>query len=249
MLFNPFTLFNAVKRCSTLFERGGVVTDRIHRVLDGDLAAGTLSPAEAAELDVQEEAVRRALSGVRSEATPDVTAGVMSRVAALPRHRPSGTSSDSRVQRLWQRVWQPRPITIGLRPAWGLVAAAAALALYVTAPAWNAGPSATPVEPVATSATPAGPPVVLVQFRIEAPDAQQVQLAGDFTEWQPSHSLIRADDGVWTIIVPVSAGVHQYAFVVDGERWVADPLAPQVDDGFGGSNSRLDVVATSARGS
>lgn len=228
------------------------MTDRIHQVLDGDVPAGTLSPAEAAQLDLQEEAVRRALAGVRTAAPPDVTGAVMRRVAALPRHRPVGGTSGSRLQRLWQHVWQPRPITFDVRPAWGLAAAAAALALFIAGPAWYNGSPAAPLERVvATTDAPVvatETPVVLVQFRLDAPDAQQVQLAGDFTEWEPAHSLIRADDGVWTIIVPVAAGVHQYAFVVDGERWVADPLAPYVDDGFGGSNSRLDVVATSARG-
>jgi hypothetical protein len=37
------------------------------------------------------------------------------------------------------------------------------------------------------------------------------------------------------------AGQHQYAFVVDGARWVADPGAPAVDDGFGRRNSVLSL--------
>jgi hypothetical protein len=36
--------------------------------------------------------------------------------------------------------------------------------------------------------------------------------------------------------------VHDYAFIVDGERWIADPMAPAVADGFGGLNSRIAVL-------
>ena len=33
---------------------------------------------------------------------------------------------------------------------------------------------------------------------------------------------------------------YTYSFVIDGERWVPDPGAPEtVDDGFGGVNSIL----------
>jgi len=43
-------------------------------------------------------------------------------------------------------------------------------------------------------------------------------------------------------VVPLEAGVHDYAFVVDGEVWTPDPLATSVDDGFGGENSRLSLL-------
>jgi 1,4-alpha-glucan branching enzyme len=93
-------------------------------------------------------------------------------------------------------------------------------------------------EPVEAAGGP-----VLVQFRLEAPDARDVRLAADFTGWRPAHALHRSATGVWTVVVAVAPGVHEYGFVVDGERWTPDPLAPQVDDGFGGSNSRLDVIS------
>jgi 1,4-alpha-glucan branching enzyme len=54
-------------------------------------------------------------------------------------------------------------------------------------------------------------------------------------------------DGVWTVLLPLTAGVHDYGFIIDGERWVADPYAPEVDDGFGGVNSRLTVLAPADR--
>jgi len=35
--------------------------------------------------------------------------------------------------------------------------------------------------------------------------------------------------------------------VVDGERWVPDPAAPGIDDGFGRRNSVVAVTAHGAR--
>ena len=87
---------------------------------------------------------------------------------------------------------------------------------------------------------PAAPPVY-VQFRISVPDARSVALAGTFTGWKPAVALQRSADGEWTALVPLRPGVHDYAFVVDGERWVTDPNAPQVDDSFGGTNSRISL--------
>src|SRR5205807_2349217 len=49
------------------------------------------------------------------------------------------------------------------------------------------------------------------------------------------------------IALALPQGHHQYAFVVDGEQWVADPAAPGVDDGFGRRNSMVAVTARGAR--
>jgi 1,4-alpha-glucan branching enzyme len=82
---------------------------------------------------------------------------------------------------------------------------------------------------------------VYVQFRIRVPDARSVQLAGTFTGWKPAYALSRSANGEWTALVPLRPGVHDYSFVVDGDVWVADPNAPQVDDSFGGTNSRISL--------
>ena len=46
---------------------------------------------------------------------------------------------------------------------------------------------------------------------------------------------------MWTALVPMRPGVHDYLFVVDGRGWVPDPAASQVNDGLGGVNSRVLV--------
>jgi len=109
------------------------------------------------------------------------------------------------------------------------LAAAAALVLWLGRPA-----------PVAT---PAGA-TVTVRFVLTAPDAHAVTVAGTFNQWD-SHAtpLVRtgAAGGLWTATITLPAGQHQYAFVVDGVRWVPDPAAPAVDDGFGRRNSVLTL--------
>ena len=95
------------------------------------------------------------------------------------------------------------------------------------------------LRPIATPAA----ATVTVRFVLFAPDAQQVSLAGTFNQWDPAATpLVRTGTpGVWSATLTLPAGQHQYAFVVDGARWVADPGAPAVDDGFGRRNSVLSL--------
>ncbi|MSR06298.1 MAG: hypothetical protein EXR93_04395 [Gemmatimonadetes bacterium] len=89
---------------------------------------------------------------------------------------------------------------------------------------------------------------VLVRFELVAPEASTVSLAGSFNSW--SQDAIRlvpsAAPGLWTATVPLKVGSHEYLFVVDGQRWIADPTAhAQVADGFGQTNS---IIVISPRG-
>ncbi|HTI05245.1 MAG TPA: isoamylase early set domain-containing protein [Gemmatimonadales bacterium] len=93
------------------------------------------------------------------------------------------------------------------------------------------------------AAPPTNPSLVTVRFVLSAPDARAVSLAGTFNQWD-SHAtpLVRTGvSGVWTATVSLPPGQHQYVFVVDGVRWVPDPAAPAVDDGFGRRNSVLTL--------
>ncbi|MEX0912764.1 MAG: glycogen-binding domain-containing protein, partial [Gemmatimonadota bacterium] len=105
-------------------------------------------------------------------------------------------------------------------------------------------PGSDTAPPLPGTAESAGPqPTIYVQFRLDAPGAQRVELAGSFTDWAPAHQLHETGAGVWTVVVPLEPGVHDYTFVIDGERWIVDPNAPSVEDDFGGSNSRLFLPA------
>ncbi len=98
-----------------------------------------------------------------------------------------------------------------------------------------------------SSAGPAGPQenTVTVHLRLEAPSAQTVSVVGDWNQWDPEASVMRDtdEDGIWEIRLELEKDqVYQYQFIINDDRWVPDPQAPvQVDDGFGGTNSVLDV--------
>ena len=92
------------------------------------------------------------------------------------------------------------------------------------------------------------PPVqdhVEVHLFLEAPGAEHVAVAGDWNGWRTdAQPLLDVDgDGVWEIRLSVPRGrEYQYQFVVDGQQWVHDPRASfQIDDGYGGMNSVLDI--------
>jgi hypothetical protein len=132
----------------------------------------------------------------------------------------------------WRRAWSwlvsPRPLRLSPVAMLGMAAAVAFLVL-VSRPAGIRGPGA----PVSITTG------VLTRFTFEAPQASRVAITGDFANWSPEgHSLVRGNDGVWTVDIPLAPGIHHYVFVVDGSRWAADPRALwSVDDGFGNQNS------------
>lgn len=82
-----------------------------------------------------------------------------------------------------------------------------------------------------------------VIFRITAPEATVVNIAGQFNGWSPEATeLSRGPDGVWTVTLPLKQGVqHRYKYLIDG-FWLPDPENPDFEpDGFGGFNSILYV--------
>lgn len=73
--------------------------------------------------------------------------------------------------------------------------------------------------------------------------AKSVALVGDFNEWgaRPVSLAPTGSDGTWSASVPLATGRHEYAFIVDGKRWVADPFAPSASDEFNTSSSIITV--------
>jgi 1,4-alpha-glucan branching enzyme len=82
-----------------------------------------------------------------------------------------------------------------------------------------------------------------VQFFYSAPTAKSVSIAGSFNHWNPNRTKLAgpSKEGVWTIVLPLSAGRYEYRFVVNSKEWVLDPSVPSVDDGLGDKNSVLFV--------
>jgi 1,4-alpha-glucan branching enzyme len=81
-----------------------------------------------------------------------------------------------------------------------------------------------------------------VEFKISAPRANWVGVAGDFNGWKPDNMTAKKDrGGVWKATAMVPAGTYEYKFVVDGS-WITDPAcARRTINAFGSENSVLVV--------
>jgi 1,4-alpha-glucan branching enzyme len=79
-------------------------------------------------------------------------------------------------------------------------------------------------------------------FSYFAPEAESVELVGDFTNWEESPiSLKRSKDGTWKAIVSLDPGTHEYRLKVDGE-WRNDPdCARRQTNPFGEENCIREV--------
>ena len=88
-------------------------------------------------------------------------------------------------------------------------------------------------------------PTVVVEFSLEAPSADSVHLVGDFNRWDPSRVELKdpEGDGIWSAKIRLKRGtIYSYNFVIDEDRWIADPESLfNVDDGFGGVNSMIKL--------
>lgn len=84
-----------------------------------------------------------------------------------------------------------------------------------------------------------------LQFSLYAPQAHSVALIGDFNGWGSTAEvkLKPSANGMWSVIVPLPAGRYQYAFLLDGQRWVTDPRAERhVNDDFGRQNAVITII-------
>jgi Glycogen recognition site of AMP-activated protein kinase len=206
----------------------------VKRLLDGELSLAELPPELRTE---GEEALR--LVGAADRTPVALSPALEQRVmAAVRRHAASPGN------RAWRWLNTPRDVELRLRvrpwTVWaGALAAAAALALLLGRPASGPGRG--------NEARGGARDSVLVRFVLYAPGARRVAVAGTFNQWDRTAALLvpAGTSGVWTTTLALPVGQHQYAFVVDGSRWVVDPAAPAVDDGFGRRNS---VVAVTTHG-
>ena len=208
---------------------------RIHQYLDGELRHAGLNAEELREVARHEEIIAETGRLHQSIEAPDLTASIMSRLPANAAALDMIHVLFTLLRRPCVWLWAPRPVR--LRPAYGIAAAAALLLLTVFVR--NDNPPLhdivqTPDVTVITGK-------IFVQFRLDTPQASAVHLVGSFTGWKPTYTLHETAPGVWSVLVPLEPGVHDYAFLVNG-KWITDPVAPVVDDGFGGANSRLLVV-------
>ena len=72
-----------------------------------------------------------------------------------------------------------------------------------------------------------------VRVVVHAPAAASVEVAGDFTDWQPV-TLRRVGEDIWEEVLRIPSGVHRINVRVDGGRWTAPAGMARAQDEFGG---------------
>ena len=76
------------------------------------------------------------------------------------------------------------------------------------------------------------------EFKLYAPGAKKVVVAGSFNKWDTKKLLAKKDSkGSWAAKVALKPGRHEYKFIVDG-KWITDPANELWEaNGYGNSNS------------
>ena len=85
--------------------------------------------------------------------------------------------------------------------------------------------------------------VEFVRFVLVDSTARSVSVVGDFNGWKRDETPLNvaSKPGVWSVSLPLAPGRHEYAFIVDGKRWVVDPASIASSDEFGTESSVLLV--------
>ncbi|MFA5176861.1 MAG: AAA family ATPase [Candidatus Omnitrophota bacterium] len=81
-----------------------------------------------------------------------------------------------------------------------------------------------------------------VVFKISAPQARDVFLAGEFNNWQLDNSgRMSKNNGTWSKKLQLSSGKYRYRFVIDG-NWVEDPANPLKEiNPYGSVDSLIEI--------
>ena len=199
------------------------IDQRLQEALDSERDPGDLP------MDLRESYALLSAAAQMLKTMPSVS--VASRVMAEIRQNPAMVHSEGSARRLIGWLGGGRAVTVRLRPVWTL-ALAAGLAAVLLVPWSNSSPTPGVAQGIAN-------------FVGHFPGAQSVEVVGSFNDWSRGALALNDDDhdGIWHANAVLPAGPHEYMFVVDGERWVSDPLADRyVDDGFGAGQQNALVI-------
>lgn len=227
----------------------------LRQFLDGDLSDE--QEQEALHIIADDPEMRKMLSFERNirtvanemewtgfaEVPPGFTDQVMHKIEQVE-HQPQRANVIEKIKKWMQALWVPR--TISWRPIYSM-GFAVVLLIAVSTPfyvasdaqmeeASNAGEAA--VQQVSTAKQ--QQEQVWVRFVYIDENAESIELAGDFNNWDPVALEKQEVNGeqVWTGLVSMNRGEHSYMFVKDGEKWLTDPMASvQREDGFGNKNA------------
>ncbi len=81
-----------------------------------------------------------------------------------------------------------------------------------------------------------------VTFVIEAQEANNVSLMGDFNNWnEKTHPMKKENNYIWKKTIFLNPGRYEYRFLVDGQ-WQTDPNNDMVcPNNFGTYNNFIEV--------
>jgi 1,4-alpha-glucan branching enzyme len=80
-----------------------------------------------------------------------------------------------------------------------------------------------------------------VEFRVHAPQASSVVVAGSFNNWDTQKTQLQRDGDGWKGKISLAPGRYEYRFVVDGE-WISDPNCKEsIRNDYGSTNSVLVI--------
>ncbi|KPK98160.1 MAG: hypothetical protein AMJ95_05455 [Omnitrophica WOR_2 bacterium SM23_72] len=80
------------------------------------------------------------------------------------------------------------------------------------------------------------------EFKLYAPQAKRVSVAGSFNNWNTKALSAKRDSrGNWAVKVNLKPGIYEYKFLVDGS-WISDPKCTSyVNNSFGSQNCVLEI--------
>jgi len=78
-----------------------------------------------------------------------------------------------------------------------------------------------------------------VSWQESCPTPRLVELAGSFSNWSPL-PMTRSSEGIWTAVVQLESGRHEYKVIVDGD-WRVDESVEKVYNDMGSCNNVLHV--------
>lgn len=79
-----------------------------------------------------------------------------------------------------------------------------------------------------------------VILELRAPQASQVEIMADFTDWE-ARSLDRGRDGLWRLHARVAPGPHRYNVRVDGGAWEVPSASARASDDYGGETALVVI--------
>lgn len=161
-------------------------------------------------------------------------------VRAIRADRPIDRPPLARRPRPLSPAWWRMPVTVRMSPLVGLALATSLVLAAGVGTRRIAASFSSPAIPALAAAV--HDTVHVVRF-VFVGNAKSVSLVGDFNGWGATATplLTSGSRDTWVANVPVPRGRHEYAFIVDGTRWVADPFALRNRDDFDTESSIIAV--------